>query len=72
VRPAAFRYSVTTWDPGARLVFTQGWTVSPRSTAFLARRPAPTMTEGLEVLVQDVMAATTMLPSPTSTSSPSS
>ena len=37
-------------------------TVSPRSTAFLARRPAASMTEGLEVLVQEVMAAMTTEP----------
>ena len=29
----------------------------PRSTAFLASRPAPTITDGLEVLVQLVIAA---------------
>ena len=37
-------------------------TVSPRWTAFLARRPAASMTEGLEVLVQEVMAAMTTEP----------
>ena len=35
----------------------------PRSTAFLATSPAPIMTEGLEVLVQLVMAAMTTDPS---------
>ena len=37
-------------------------TVSPRWTAFLARSPAASMTEGLEVLVQEVMAAMTTDP----------
>jgi hypothetical protein len=36
---------------------TQGGVRRPRSTAFLARSPAPTITEGLEVLVQLVIAA---------------
>jgi hypothetical protein len=31
--------------------------------AFLASRPAPTSTEGFEVLVQDVIAAMTTAPS---------
>ena len=53
---------MTTFDPGARLVFTQGFRVSPRSTAFLATRPAPIMTPGLDVFVQLVMAATTTEP----------
>src|SRR5258705_3312781 len=35
----------------------------PRSTARFARRPAPTMTDGLEVLVHDVIAAITTAPS---------
>ena len=39
-----------------------GSTVRPRSTAFFARRPAASMTEGLEVLVQEVMAAITTDP----------
>src|SRR5919201_5098284 len=44
VRPAARRYSVTTFDPGARLLFTHGLLVSPFSTAFFATRPAPIIT----------------------------
>ena len=39
-------------------------TRSPRSTAFLASRPAASMTLGLEVLVQEVMAAITTEPVP--------
>jgi hypothetical protein len=55
---------MTTLDPGARDVFTKGGTLSPLATAFLAMRPAPMSTWGLDVLVQEVMAAMTMLPSP--------
>src|ERR1051325_2984908 len=53
---------MTTFEPGARLVFTQGFEVSPRSTAFFASRPAATITEGFEVLVQLVIAAITTHP----------
>ena len=53
---------MTTFEPGARLVFTHGLRVRPRSTAFLATRPAATRTLGLDVLVQLVMAATTTAP----------
>src|SRR5690348_7244128 len=60
--PAATRYSVTTCDPGASDVFTQGFVVSPRSTAFLATRPAATSTAGFEVLVHDVIAESTTAP----------
>jgi hypothetical protein len=35
---------------------------SPRSTAFLASRPAPTITCGFDVFVQEVIAAMTTLP----------
>ena len=55
--PARSRYSVTTRDPGARLVLTVESTERPRATAFRASSPAPTITVGLEVLVQLVMAA---------------
>ena len=57
---------MTTFDPGASEVFTQGLVVRPRSTAFLASRPAATITDGFEVLVQLVMAAITTEPLPTS------
>jgi hypothetical protein len=63
---------VTTRDPGARLVLTQGLLLSPRSTAFRATSPAPIMTEGLEVLVQLVIAAMTTAPSCRVMSSPPS
>lgn len=58
-RPDASRYFVTTPDPGERDVFTYGWTFNPNSTAFLATNPAASMTLGLLVFVQDVMAAIT-------------
>src|SRR5215203_5765530 len=61
-RPAFRRYSVTTLDPGARLVFTHGLRVRPRSTARLASSPAPIITTGFEVLVQLVIAAITTDP----------
>ena len=60
------RYSVTTRDPGASDVFTCFFTVRPRSTAFLARRPAASSTPGLEVLVHEVIAAIITSPEPTS------
>ena len=50
---------MTTREPGASVVFTHGLAVRPRATALRATRPAATMTCGLEVLVHDVMAATT-------------
>ncbi len=62
-RPEASRYSVTTWLPGASEVFTQGFASSPRSRALRATSPAPIMTLGFEVLVQDVIAAITTEPS---------
>ncbi len=61
---------MTTREPGARLVLTQGGTLSPRSTAFLATRPAAIMTDGLEVFVQLVIAEITTVPSPSSASPP--
>jgi hypothetical protein len=54
---------MTTREPGASEVLTHGLERRPRSTAFLASRPAATMTWGFEVLVQLVMAATTTSPS---------
>ena len=54
---------MTTFDPGARLVFTHGLDFSPFSTAFFASRPAAIITDGFDVLVQLVMAAITTLPS---------
>src|SRR3954466_3084224 len=62
---------MTTFEPGASDVFTHGLRCRPRSTALRASRPAPTITNGFDVLVHDVMAATTTAPWSISTSSPS-
>src|SRR5512147_1686099 len=53
-RPAFWRYSVTTREPGAREVFILLFTRRPLSTAFFARRPAARSTAGFEVFVQEV------------------
>ena len=53
---------MTTREPGASEVLTHGLRVRPFSTAFLASSAAAIMTEGLEVLVQEVMAAMTTAP----------
>src|SRR5215203_2416358 len=53
---------MTTFDPGASVVFTHGLRLSPRSTAFFASSPAPIITEGFDVLVHDVMAAIVTAP----------
>jgi len=50
---------VTTFDPGASDVLTQGFVVRPRATALRASRPAASITDGLEVFVQLVIAAIT-------------
>src|SRR3981081_689586 len=62
--PELDRYSATTWLPGASEVFTQGFAVSPLAAALRASRPAPISTLGLEVLVQEVIAAITTAPGP--------
>src|SRR5580704_6829146 len=62
---------MTTRDPGASDVFTQGLERSPRATAFWASSPAASITCGLDVFVQLVIAAITTWPSATSTGSPS-
>ena len=61
---------MTTCDPGASDVLTQGLTCKPRAAAFLATSPAPSMTDGFEVLVQDVIEAMTTAPSSSSKSCP--
>src|SRR5579875_2247878 len=63
---------MTTREPGAREVFTHGLGASPRSAAFLARSAAAIITSGLEVLVQEVIAAITTAPWPISAWRPSS
>ena len=59
---------MTTFEPGARLVLTHGLLRRPRSTSFWAISAAATITDGLDVLVQLVIAAIT---SCTNTSNPS-
>src|SRR5690348_12832881 len=53
---------MTTFDPGASVVLTHGLRVRPRSTAFFASSAAATITEGLDVFVQDVIAAIATAP----------
>src|SRR6218665_2941666 len=65
-RPDLARYSPTTCDPGASDVFTHGFVFRPLATALRARSPAAMSTEGLDVLVQDVMAAMATSPWPRS------
>src|SRR3954471_23024207 len=62
VSPDLSRYSVTTCEPGASEVFTQGFGFNPLACAFRATRPAATRTAGFDVLVQDVIAAITTSP----------
>src|SRR5262252_10831729 len=63
---------MTTLEPGASVVFTHGLRSSPASTALRASSAAPTITDGLEVLVHDVMAAITTEPWSTAVLVPSS
>src|SRR3954452_5099133 len=63
---------MTTLDPGASEVLTHGLRCRPRSSALRASKAAPTMTNGFDVLVQEVIAATTTAPWSSSNSSPSS
>src|SRR5689334_442111 len=65
-RPELARYSATTWLPGASEVFTHGLAFRPLAAALRAKRPAPIRTLGLEVLVQEVIAAITTSPWPRS------
>lgn len=60
--PLLARYLVTAALPGARDVLIHGATRSPRLTALRATSPAPSITAGLDVLVQLVMAAITTAP----------
>src|SRR6202158_5468610 len=57
--PELERYSATTWLPGASEVLTQGFAFRPFAAALRANSPAPIRTLGLEVLVQEVIGATT-------------
>ena len=62
---------MTTFEPGASVVFTHGLRVRPFSTAFLASSAAPIITDGLDVLVQEVIAAIVTAPWSSSNSVPS-
>src|SRR3954463_12068831 len=53
---------MTTRDPGASDVLTHGLVVRPLSTALRASSPAASITDGFDVFVQLVMAATTTWP----------
>ena len=55
---------MTTREPGPSEVFTAGFTLSPRATAFFASKPAASMTLGFEVFVQLVIAAMSTEPWP--------
>src|ERR1700730_11828233 len=66
--PELERYSATTWLPGASEVLTQGLAFSPFAAALRASSPAPIRTLGLDVLVQEVIAAITTSPWPRSKS----
>ena len=63
---------MTTFEPGASVVLTQGLRCRPFSTAFLASSAAPIITDGFEVLVHDVMAAIATAPWSSSNFVPSS
>jgi hypothetical protein len=60
--PAAFRYSVTTVEPGYKLVFIYAFGFIPLYAAFLASNPAAIIASGFEVFVQEVIAAKTIEP----------
>ena len=63
---------MTTFDPGASVVFTHGLRCNPRSTAFFASSAAAIITDGFDVFVHEVMAAITTAPWSSSNSVPSS
>src|SRR5947209_6435116 len=63
---------MTTFEPGASVVFTHGLRDKPASTALRASSAAPTITVGLDVLVHDVIAAMTTEPWSTDVRVPSS
>src|SRR5262245_9301367 len=62
---------MTTFEPGASVVLTHGLRERPFSTAFLASSAAATITDGLDVLVHDVIAAIATAPWSSTTSVPS-
>ena len=62
---------MTTFEPGAIEVFTHGLIARPRSTAFLASSAAPSITDGFDVLVHEVMEEITTAPWSSSNDAPS-
>ncbi|CAB4755075.1 unannotated protein [freshwater metagenome] len=61
---------MTTFEPGASVVFTHGLRCSPRSTALRASNPAAIITDGFEVFVHDVIEAIATMPWLIETDSP--
>ena len=61
---------MTTCEPGAIEVLTHGLTASPLSTALRASSAAPSITEGFDVLVHEVIEAITTAPWSISNSAP--
>lgn len=57
VRPEWSKYFDTTWEPGDNDVLIYGAILIPRYCAFLQSKPAASITPGLEVFVQEVIAA---------------
>jgi hypothetical protein len=53
---------VTAYEPGDKDVLTYSLTFNPFSIALLATRPAASIAPGLDVLVQEVIAAITTEP----------
>ena len=53
---------MTTLEPGASVVLTHGLRCRPFSTAFLASRAAPIITDGFDVFVHEVIAAIATAP----------
>ena len=53
---------MTTFEPGASVVLTHGLAFRPLRTALRARSPAASITEGLDVLVHEVIAAMVTAP----------
>ncbi|MCY1226297.1 hypothetical protein D9M72_385240 [compost metagenome] len=62
---------MTTLEPGATEVLTHGLAARPLSTALRASSAAASITEGLDVLVQDVIEAMETAPWSSSNSRPS-
>jgi len=70
VSPLNYKYLETACEPGDSDVLIYGSILIPLSKAFLQSSAAPSITPGLEVLVQEVIAAITTEPCFNSKSSP--